>query len=436
VRVKLTVLGGGGARIPALVRAVVGERPTKFDRIDLFEPSPARRASLGRLSVELAGALGSPGTVRLVDDVAEALTGADYVFPAVRVGGDDARIVDEQVVLQRGIVGQETQGPGGCAMALRTIPVVLAYCDVLAQVAPGATLVNFTNPAGIITQAITRHGKVRAVGLCDTPSQTFTRIVEFLDADPGQVTFSYAGLNHLGWISSVVVDGEERIEELVAHYGDLKAFNHRFAFDSDLVRRLGAIPTEYLYYYHDSATYLAGVSHAGTSRGQDVKRFNESMVTRVAQALSGGDVHDAWATYSAVLGARRASNMRIDFAGQRADIDGTSGAPQGPASVTHPLTGGARKIGGYEGVALRVIDGLSGAAPARIVVNTRNGPTLGFLDADDVVEVPALVDALGIAPLANTGLEGASRGLVLQVKEYERAVVDSGRRLHVHRGTW
>ena len=178
------------------------------------------------------------------------------------------------------------------------------------------------------------------------------------------------------------------------------------------------------------------MSHAGTSRGQDVKRFNESMVTRVAQALSGGDVHDAWATYSAVLGARRASNMRIDFAGQRADIDGTSGAPQGPASVTHPLTGGARKIGGYEGVALRVIDGLSGAAPARIVVNTRNGPTLGFLDADDVVEVPALVDALGIAPLANTGLEGASRGLVLQVKEYERAVVDSGRRLHVHRGTW
>jgi 6-phospho-beta-glucosidase len=421
--VKLTVLGGGGARIPALVRAVLGDRPTKFDRIDLFEPSAERRASLGRLAVELATPLGYPGTVRLVDAVAEALTGADYVFSAVRVGGDEARIVDEQVALQRGIVGQETQGPGGCAMALRTIPVVLAYCDVLARVAPGATLVNFTNPAGIITQAITRHGKVRAVGVCDTPSQTLTRIVEFLGVGPDQVTFSYAGLNHLGWISSVVDDGEERIDKLVARYDDLKAFNHRFAFDSDLVRRLGAIPTEYLYYFYDSAAYLEGVKRAGTSRGQDVKRFNDSLVARLNQAFSDGDVHDAWAVYSRVLSARRASNMRIDFGGERADIEGVAGGRQEPGA--DPLAGGSRRIGGYEGIALRVIDGLSGAAPARIVVNTRNGPTLGFLDRDDVVEVPALVDALGVAPLANTGLSGASRGLVLQVKEYERAVVEA-----------
>jgi 6-phospho-beta-glucosidase len=261
--------------------------------------------------------------------------------------------------------------------------------------------------------------------VCDTPSQTFGRIVEFLGADAGQVTFSYAGLNHLGWISSVVDDGKERIDELVAHYDDLKVFNYRFAFDSDLVRRLGAIPTEYLYYFYDSAAYLAGVRRAGTTRGQDVERFNDSLVTRLNQAFSGGDVHDAWMVYSAVLSARRASNMRIDFGGQRADIDEPSGAPQGASSATDPLTGGAHKIGGYEGVALRVIDGLSGAAPARIVVNTRNGPTLGFLDHDDVVEVPALVDALGVAPLANTGLSGASRGLVLQVKEYERAVVEA-----------
>ena len=196
---KLTVLGGGGARIPALVRAVVGDRPTTFDSIDLFEPSRQRRASLGRLSVELAAALGHPGTVRVTADVAEALTGADYVFSAVRVGGDAGRTVDEQVALERGIVGHETAGPGGCAMALRTIPVVLGYCDIIARVAPGATLVNFTNPAGIITQAVSAHGRVRAVGVCDTPAQTMARVTEFLQAGGQKVTFSYAGLNHLGW---------------------------------------------------------------------------------------------------------------------------------------------------------------------------------------------------------------------------------------------
>ncbi|MGA3215558.1 MAG: 6-phospho-beta-glucosidase [Acidimicrobiales bacterium] len=416
---KLTVLGGGGARIPTLVRAVVGDRLTPFDRIDLFEPAQDRRESLGRLSVELAGALGYPETVRVTADVEEALTGADYVFSAVRVGGDAGRIIDEQVALERGVVGQETTGPGGCAMALRTIPVVLGYCEVIARVAPRATLVNFTNPAGIITQAVTAQGKVRAVGVCDTPSQTLTRLIEFLGADPEQVTFSYGGLNHLGWISSVVVDGQERIDELVANYEALRAYSHRFAFDPDLVRRLGCIPTEYLYYFYDSAAYLQGVARAGTSRGEDVHRFNEALVKKVIKAFASGGVDDAWAAYSQVLNARRASNMRLDFEGVRAEVEDSSGP--GP----DPLEAKAGKIGGYEGVALRVIDGLSGAEPARVVVNTRNGPTLDFLQPDDVVEVPALVDAKGVAPLANAGLSGANLGLVLQVKEYERAVVQA-----------
>ncbi|MGO9661413.1 MAG: 6-phospho-beta-glucosidase [Acidimicrobiales bacterium] len=416
---KLTVLGGGGARIPALVRAVVGDRPTTFDSIDLFEPSRQRRASLGRLSVELAAALGHPGTVRVTADVAEALTGADYVFSAVRVGGDAGRTVDEQVALERGIVGHETAGPGGCAMALRTIPVVLGYCDIIARVAPGATLVNFTNPAGIITQAVSAHGRVRAVGVCDTPAQTMARVTEFLQAGGQKVTFSYAGLNHLGWISSVVVDGEERIDALVGNYEALRRFSHRFPFDPGLVRRLGCLPTEYLYYFYDSAAYVNRVARAGTTRGQEVRRFNDALLVAVSQAFATGGVGQAWAVYSRLLSARRASNMRLDFGGERADPLAGTGASD------DLLDGGPPKIGGYEGVALRVIDGLSGAAPARVVVNTGNGPTLDFLGPDDVVEVPALVDALGVAPLANAGLSRAARGLVVQMKEYERAVVEA-----------
>jgi 6-phospho-beta-glucosidase len=414
---KLTVLGGGGARIPALVRAIVGDRPTTFDRIDLFEPSPERRASLGRLSVELAAALGHPGTVRVTADVAEALSGADYVFSAIRVGGDAGRVIDEQVALERGVVGHETTGPGGCAMALRTIPVVLGYCDIIASVAPGATLLNFTNPSGIITQAISAHGGTRAVGVCDTPAQTVTRITDFLGVEAQQVSASYAGLNHLGWISSVVVDGQERVDELVGNYEALQKFSHRFPFDADFVRRLGCIPTEYLYYFYDSGAYVKRVTGAGTTRGEEVSRFNDELLLAVDRAFVTGDVRDAWAVYSRLLGARRASNMRLDFGDERADV--------GPAAPDDPLDVGPRKVGGYEGVALRVIDALSGAAPARVIVNTSNGPALDFLAPDDVVEVPALIDRQGVAPLANAGLARASRGLVLQMKEYELAVVEA-----------
>ncbi len=125
------------------------------------------------------------------------------MFSAIRVGGDRGRVIDEQVALRRGIVGQETTGPGGGAMALRTIPVVLSYCELLSQCSPGAVLINFTNPAGLITQAIAAQGQVTAVGVCDTPSGTIAELTGFVGADPAQVSAGYSGLNHLGWVTSL-----------------------------------------------------------------------------------------------------------------------------------------------------------------------------------------------------------------------------------------
>src|SRR6266702_8151280 len=180
---KLAILGGGGVRMPAFVRAVLASRAGAFSEICLFEPSPERRETICRLASGIAIAYGHPDVVKITADAAEAFAGADYVCSAVRVGGDRGRVIDEQVALRRGIVGQETTGPGGCAMALRTIPVVLSYCDLLAECSPAAVLVNFTNPAGLITQAVSAHGKVRAVGVCDTPSGTIADLARFARAD-------------------------------------------------------------------------------------------------------------------------------------------------------------------------------------------------------------------------------------------------------------
>jgi 6-phospho-beta-glucosidase len=418
---KLTVLGGGGVRVPAFIRGLLSSRVAVFDEICLFEPDELRRKTTGRLSVELAGALGRPGAVQLTADAEQALASADFVFSAIRVGGDAARVVDEEVALRRGIVGQETTGPGGCAMALRTIPVLLGYCDILARCAPGAVLINFTNPVGVITQAISLRTSVRVVGVCDTPSSTLDRLAGFLGADRDRVSFSYGGLNHLGWITSFAVDGEERIGTLLDRYEELRRFDHVFAaFDPAQVRRLGAIPTEYVYYFYEPARYVAAVARAGASRGADVLRLNSELLAAIASAFAAGGVDDAWSAYSTLMGIRRDTYMRTDTDGDNAQAQARARrAAAGPAD-----SDGGRP-GGYAGVALQVIDGLTARSPGEVIVNTRNGASLGFLDPDDVVEVPALVHGGGVSPLAIGRLPRSAIGLITQTKEYERELVEA-----------
>ncbi|HSS90902.1 MAG TPA: 6-phospho-beta-glucosidase [Streptosporangiaceae bacterium] len=418
---KLTVLGGGGVRVPAFIRGLLSSRGEAFDEICLFEPDELRRRTTGRLSAELADALGRPGLVRLTAEAEEAFAGADFVFSAIRVGGDAARVVDEEVALRRGIVGQETTGPGGCAMALRTIPVLLGYCDILARCAPGAVLINFTNPVGVITQAISLCTGVRVVGVCDTPSSTLDRLAGFLGADRDKISFSYGGLNHLGWITSFAVDGEERIGTLLDRYEELRRFDHVFAaFDPDQVRRLGAIPTEYVYYFYEPARYVAAVARAGASRGADVLRLNSELLAAIASAFDAGGVDDAWSAYSTLMGVRRDTYMRTDT-----DGDNQQAQARARRAAAGPAGPDGDRPGGYAGVALQVIDGLTARSPGEVIVNTRNGASLGFLDPDDVVEVPALVHGGGVSPLAVGQLPRSAVGLITQTKQYERELVDA-----------
>jgi 6-phospho-beta-glucosidase len=418
---KLTILGGGGVRMPAFVRAVLAGRADAFGEICLFEPDSVRRETTCRLAAEVADVLGHPDVVRVCADAAEAFTGADYVFSAIRVGGDSGRVIDEEVALRRGIVGQETTGPGGCAMALRTIPVVLSYCELLSRCSPDAVLINFTNPAGLITQAVSAQGKVRAVGVCDTPGGTVEHLAAFLGAEAGGVSGSYAGLNHLGWVCSLQAGGQERIGELLGRFEELQRFDHRFAaFDPALVRRVGAIPTEYVYYFYDARRYLDGVARAGVSRGQDVLRLNDELLAGLAKAFADGGVDAAWSAYEMLMGVRRDTYMRTDMQGDNGQGEARARrAADGAAGI------GAARVGGYEGLALRVIDGLAGRGARDVIVNIRNGTSLGFLDAADVVEIPARVDAGGLSPLPVPALPRSAQALVEQVKEYERGIVEA-----------
>jgi 6-phospho-beta-glucosidase len=427
---KLAVLGGGGVRMPTFVRAVLASRPGAFDEICLYEPDATRRATTARLAAEVGDVLGQPGVVTVTADAAEAFTGTDYVFSAIRVGGDRGRVIDEQVALRRGIVGQETTGPGGCAMALRTIPVVLSYCDLLSRCSPGAVLINFTNPAGLITQAISAQGKVRAIGVCDTPSGTIADLAAFAETGSAQTAGAggqvagrflarYGGLNHLGWITSFEVDGTELIGDLIARFEELQQVNQHLAgFDAGLIRRVGAIPTEYVYYYYDPRRYVDGVARAGSSRGEDVLKLNDELLTAIGTAFADGDVHAAWSAYASLLGVRRDTYMKTD-------MRGASGQAEARAAraAACPVPIEAEELRGYEGLAMRVIDGLAGRGASEVIVNMRNGNALDFLDPEDIVEVPARVAADGLSQLDAADLPRSARALVLAVKEYERGIV-------------
>ena len=422
---KLTVLGGGGVRMPAFVRAVLAGRPGGFSEICLFEPDATRRATTARLAAEVAVVLGQPGVVTVTADAEEAFTGADYVFSAIRVGGDRGRVIDEQVALRRGIVGQETTGPGGCAMALRTIPVVLGYCDLLSRCSPDAVLINFTNPAGLITQAISAQGKVRAVGVCDTPSGTIADLARFAGAGTPSgvesISARYAGLNHLGWVTSFEVDGADVLPGLLERFEELQREDSQLAaFDADEVRRVGAVPTEYVYYYYDPRRYTEGVARNGSSRGQDVAGLNAELIGAIGAAFDSGDVHSAWAAYSSVLGVRRDTYMRTDTQGDSGQAQAREARK---AAGAVPIDAG--EIGGYEGLAMRVIDGLAGRGASDVIVNVRNDGALPFLDPDDIVEIPARVDTGGLTRLPAGDLPRSARALVLAVKEYERGIVEA-----------
>ena len=219
---------------------------------------------------------------------------------------------------------------------------------------------------------------------------------------------------------SLRADGRERIGELLDRFEELQHFDHRFAgFDPAVVRRVGAIPAEYVYYFYDPGRYVREVARAGTSRGQDVLALNSELLAGVSRAFADGDVQAAWSAYDTLMGVRRDTYMRTD-------TDGDNG--QGQARTLRAAAGStaidSARIGGYEGLALRVIDGLSGRAPGEAIVNLPSGTVLG-LDPGDVVELPARVEPAGLTPLPVPELPRPARALIEQVKGYERGIVEA-----------
>ncbi|MET7594413.1 MULTISPECIES: 6-phospho-beta-glucosidase [unclassified Streptomyces] len=399
---KLTILGGGGFRVPLVYGALLGDRAAgRVTHVVLHDLDAERLSAVARVLAEQAAGRADAPVVTVTTDLDDALRGADFVFSAIRVGGLEGRAADERVALTEDVLGQETVGAGGIAYGLRTVPVAVDIARRVARLAPDAWVINFTNPAGLVTEAMSRHLGDRVIGICDSPVGLGRRIARVLGANPGEAWIDYVGLNHLGWVRGLRVGGRDELPRLLADPGLLGSFEEGKLFGVDWLRSLGAIPNEYLHYYYFNRETVRAYQQAKKTRGAFLRdqqaAFYEEMRRPQASALAAWDRTRAEreATYMA-------ENRDAAGAGER-DADDLSG--------------------GYEKVALALMRAIARDERTTLILNVRNRGTLAVLDAEAVVEVPCLVDANGAHPVAVDPLPDHATGLVCSVKAVEREVL-------------
>jgi 6-phospho-beta-glucosidase len=390
--VKIAVVGGGSTYTPELVDGFArlrrsgpgqsgpGQSGLQIDELVLVDPAVERLEIVGRFAARIFAHYGHPGKVSWTTDLDAGVTDADAVLIQLRVGGQTARISDETFPLSCGCVGQETTGAGGLAKALRTVPVVL---DVAARVRerakPGAWIIDFTNPVGIVTRALLDAGH-RAVGLCNVAIGFQRRFAGFLNVEPAKVVLDHVGLNHLTWERAAYVDGVDRLPGLLeAHLSELAG---EVELDEEVLRTLGSVPSYYLNYFYNHDKVVREEQGQPT-RGQRVAEIEATLL-----------------------------DMYRD-----------------PSLVEKPALLGERGGAYYSEAAVGLIAALHGLDPDGVhSVNIRNNGTLPLLPDDAVIEISARVDKDGPVALPTNPLAPDQAGLVTHVWGYEELAIDAALR--------
>ncbi|MFB6877514.1 6-phospho-beta-glucosidase [Streptomyces sp. NPDC056323] len=400
---KLTILGGGGFRVPLVYGALLADHAEgRVSAVTLYDTDADRLTAVARVLGEQAAGVPDAPTVTATTELDEALRGADFVFSAIRVGGLEGRAADERVALDEGVLGQETVGAGGIAYGLRTVPVAVDLAQRIARLAPEAWVINFTNPAGLVTEAMSHYLGDRVIGICDSPVGLGRRIARVLGADPDRARIDYVGLNHLGWVRGLYVDGRDELPRLLADPELLGSFEEGRLFGTDWLRSLGAVPNEYLHYYYFNREAVRAYQDAEQTRGAFLREQQEGFYARMKDPAT--PALSAWDRTRAEREATYMSeNREVAGVGERKESDLESG--------------------GYEQVALALMRAVARNERTSLILNVRNRTTLPVLDADAVIEVPCLVDANGAHPVAVDPLPYHALGLVTAVKAVERAVL-------------
>ncbi|HTU76844.1 MAG TPA: 6-phospho-beta-glucosidase [Trebonia sp.] len=404
---RVSIIGGGGFRVPLICRALLAAG-LPIGEIVLYDVSSTRLAVIASV---LAGSTGD-ALVTTTTSLDEALADASLVFAALRVGGLDGRVRDERVPLGLGLLGQETVGAGGLASAARAVPVADAIARRVRELAPGAWVITMTNPAGIVTEVMSAILGNRVIGVCDSPIALVRRACAAAGVDPGpvlgqvadRVEVDYLGLNHLGWLHGLGVDGVSVLPGLLAAPERLALMEEGRLFGAPLLQAMGAIPNEYLFWYYASREAVRDVLAAQQTRGEVVRARQREFYAAAAAGPAGAA--RLWAAANEERNRTYFAELRTgERAGERDEADVAAG--------------------GYESVAAALAVALTRGTPARLILNVPNGGAVSGLDDRTTIELPCQVDLAGPRPLPVSVPSDHELGLMLTVRACERAIAQA-----------
>lgn len=387
---KIAIIGGGSSYSPELIEGII----QRWEQIPLHEIALVD-VEKGHNKVEIIAAL----TRRMLDHNGlshvivsvhfspdEAIKGSDYVLTQFRVGQLPARAADERLGLKYGLLGQETTGVGGFAKALRTIPVMLDIAKKVEQLAPNAWIINFTNPAGIVTEAVSRYSNAKIIGLCNVPVTMHHMIATMLKADYNDVQLRFAGLNHMVWAHEVILKGENVTNKVIEMLCDGAALTmnniKEEPWSPEFLRALGAIPCPYHRYFYQTQTMLQDEIKQAANEG-----------TRAEQVMK--VEHELFELYQ---------DPKLDHKPEQLSFRGGSF---------------------YSEVAIELVCAIHNNLGTRLVVNTTNNGTIIGLPDDAAIETDCIIDSQGAHPLAFGHLPDSMHGLTQQIKAFERLTIEA-----------
>lgn len=415
---KLTIIGGGGIRTPMFISAAVRRAQRMgLDEICLMDIDGKRLSIIGELCQYLVHKEGSPVRISLTTDAQVALKDTRYAVTTVRVGFDQGRILDERIALKHGILGQETTGPGGFAMALRNIPVILEYTELLNTLNPGAWLFNFTNPSGLVTQALQDKDFGRTVGICDSANSFQHEIAKRLQVSNNDLRPEVFGLNHLSWTRRVLHNGTDVLAQMLKIPEFLKE-THLNMFEPELVQQIAMGLNEYLFYYYYSEKAVESILKDEVTRGEEVSVINRQMFETLESIDVKKNPEQALLAYYGSQHRRGATYMHY------ANPDAPT-MEKANATNFVPANSANEDGEGYAGVALDLMEAFETNKPLYTAVNVPNQGAITEMDPKDVVEISCKVDRDGIHPLPIGSIPEPQLLLMKTIKLYERLTVES-----------
>lgn len=415
---KLCVIGGTGARSAFLTKSLVkNARSIRVDHIVLLDNDPLKLRTYGQIAKQIAFRLDPELRFEVTEDARAALTDVDYIITTIRAGGDAGRLFDEKTCMELGVLGQETTGGGGFAMAIRSIPTLLYYCRLAREVAkPGHLIFNFTNPSGIISQAMRQEGFDNVYGICDAPSGFIKQLEEILEVPYGTLDIECYGLNHLSWFRNAKLNGEDVQQALLDNHrtyehSEMRLFTREMATLND-----ECMLNEYLYFYYRRAKSQGMIRKAEHPRGEMIYLINSELEKELDKLEFPRDFEKGFNLYMQAYGKRENAYFSVE-----------SGANREKAWIPPTIEEFLAQPdeGGYAAVALQFIHAITDGIPCRMVLSVPNNGSIEGLADDDVVEITCDIRSDGAHPVKIGKVSQFQLLQMQRIKFFERCTIEA-----------